>query len=611
MSASLRYQRSKELGISDEEIAESFAKKDPSFRDRYDRSLELGKSPEEIFSLAHEYYERKKETPYEQREITPKKKEMGAGGYVADVAKQGTQGFGIGLLGTYGDILDLFGLQAKDTLPGEKAKNSRDFDILQRMQEGKRPSTGELIELSDDDVAPRFSRLASSQDIESLGKDLNLVSEPNSAASRYARRIGKIGGGGASLGVGGVGSAIAAGAAGQTLEELGAPPWAQAAAEIIAGLKAAPKTNVPLTSKSKEVEEVIQKLRKAGYTEKDITLAKSALEERKLLKKYASLTPEAENSIQKGIKNSEELFNAQIKKGLPGYAEGGLSYLEKQASNVYGAMEELASSVPVKNATPVKKSIQDAIAYLEKFPLLDEQKKFIEFMKDGLSKVDKAETADFFTGFYRNLGKAGNWGDPKQKEHLLALVKNGIKQSFAESGPEAAKFGKYFEKTNEAWKHWLGTRDLMETIEKAQNVDGMNFKKLASILNDSKNHDLAKKVLGSEQLENIKSITEGAEAIGSLLKQLPKNDKTIQSLKILEGVRALLTGDYRTLSGIIGLSAARNLSTRLLTDPSKQNLMKKLIVAAKNNSPQQAAILAQKLVKEDDTQAKEEEALRR
>src|SRR5690606_9097952 len=198
-------------------------------------------------------------------------------------------------------------------------------------------------------------------------------SEPQTAAGRYGRRIGRLGGAGAAFGATGLAAPVVGGAAGQTLEEAGAPAWAQAASEIIAAIKFSPKTSVPVTSKSKEVEKVIKDLRQAGYAEKDITLAKNALEERKILKKYASLTHEAENSIIQGVKNSEELLKEQIKRGLPGYAEGGLPYLEKQASNVYQTMEELASTVPIRNKEPVKKSIENAISYLEKYPLLDEQ----------------------------------------------------------------------------------------------------------------------------------------------------------------------------------------------------------------------------------------------
>lgn len=579
------YQESKKDGYSDEEITNYLLESDPSFGEFLKQSQAEGYSGEEVIGYLNS---------------APKQKEESAiASYGKDILKQGAQGFGIGALGTYGDILDLFGLQPTEMLPGEKAVYDMEAQILDKMnQPGYQPSFSDIYALSgDDDIAPRFSRLPNSHDVEKFGKELGLISEPKTAAGRYAKRIGKFTGSTASFGgAGGFASPIAAGITGQTLEELGAPAWAQIAGEVIAGLKFAPKTPVAVSSKSKEVEEILQNLRKAGYSEQDITLAKSALEKRGFLKKYASLTPEAENTINQGVKNSEELFKQQIKKGLPGYAEGGLPYLEKQASGVYQAMEELAASVPIKNKEPVKKAIQSAIDYLEKYPLLDEQKKFIEFLKDGLSKTDKAETAEFFTGFYRNLGKAGNWGDPKQKEHLLGLVKEGIKQTFAESGPEAAKFGKYFEKTNEAWKHWLNARDLMQTIEKAATMEGTNFKKLASILNDPKNHDLAKKVLGPEQLENIKSITKGAEAIESLLKQIPKDEKSVQSIKLLHGVFSLIKGDFKPMAAIIGMEGAKRLATKMLIDPEKQHLMKKLINASKNNSLQQASMIAKELI---------------
>lgn len=587
-----KYQQAKQSGYSDQEIMEFISQKDALFGEKIEKAKEAGYSPEEVLSFFN----------------SPKKeKQLESGDYAKDFGKQTAQGVGIGALGTYGDIFDLLGLQAKEILPGEKSKYSREFDTLNKLDKGQIPSVGELSELSsDDEVTPRFSRLPSSQDVESLGKDVGLVSEPKTAAGRYGKRIGKLGGAGLSFGATSLAAPIIAGVAGQTLEEAGAPPWAQAAAEIIATLKLTPKSTTAISSKSKEVEQVLQDLRKAGYAEKDITLAKSALEEKKLLKKYSTLTPEAENSINQGIKKSEDLLKEQIKKGLPTYSEGGIPALEREASSIYQSMEELASSVPITNKEPVKKSVQGAIDYLEKYPLLDEQKKFIEFLKDGLEKLDKADTAEFFTGFYRNLGKAGNWGDPKQKEHLLGLVKQGIKDTFAQSGKEGADFARVFENTNEAWKKWLNARDLMQTIEKAQSVDGTSFKKLASILNDPKNYELSKKVLTPEVTQNIKAISEGAQAIESLLKQIPKNSKDIQSLKYLEGIRSVLTGDYRPLASLIGMEAAKRWATTMLIDPKKQNRMKRLIVAAKNNSPQQAGIVAQELVK-DFALAKEEQ----
>lgn len=599
MSYREKYQKARQAGYSDEEIIDYLSQKDPSFGEKMEKAKSFGYEPEEI--MAYFNAPQKQEETEEEPEQEP-----GVVESVADFGKQAVQGAGVGFLGTYGDILDFLGLQSKEISKPEQEKYSREFQILQKMERGEVPSYGEFMDLSGDEPVPRFSRLPSSQDVEELGQQLGLVSEPTTAAGRYGKRIGKLSGSSAAFG-GGAGLLKApaiAGAAGQTLEELGAPPWAQAAAEILATLKYSPKNPTPISSRSPEVEEVIQNLRKAGYSEKDITLAKNALEERKILKKYAYLTPEAENAINQGLKNSEELFKQQIKKGLPGYAEGGLPYLEKQASNVYKTMEDLAENVSITNKEPIKKAIQGAVDYLEKYPLLKEQKDFIEFMKDGLAKMDNAKTAEFFTGFYRNLGKAGHWGTPSQKEHILGLIQKGIKETFAKSGPEAARFGKIFESTNEAWKHWLKARDLMKILEKAQTVEGTNFKKVASILNEPENHKLAIKVLGPEQVNNMKAITKGAPAIESLLKQISKPDKHIQSLKVLEGFRSLLSGDYRPLAALVGLDVAKKMSTKILIEPKYQNMMKRVITAAINKSPQNAAILAQEMLT---NQAKEQE----
>lgn len=581
------YQEAKKDGYSDQEATEYLLQNEPQFEQFLQQSKDEGYSPEEVIEYLNSAPKQREKS---QTEI-----------YGKDILRQGAQGFGIGALGTYGDILDLLGLQSKEMLPGEKVKNKMEFEILEKMQKpGYKPSASDFMALSDDDdIAPRFSRLPSSQNVESFGKQLGLVSEPETAAGRYARRIGKIGGGGISLGSGSIAAPIAIGAAGQTAEELGLSPWIQALFEIVAGIKAAPKSRVPVTSKSKEVQETIKGLREAGYDEKAITLAKNALEDRKILKKFATLTPKAENAIQQGVKQSEELFKQQIKKGLPGYAEGGLPYLERQASGVYQAMEELASNVPIKNKEPFRKSIQESIDYLQKSALLPEEKQFIEFLKEGLEKIDKSDTADFMTSFYRKLGKSGKWTDAKTKEHLLSTIQKGIKQSFASSGSESAKFGNYFEKTNEAWKHWIKTRDLMEIIEKSSTVEGINFKKLSSILNNPENHELAKRVLGSEQLENIKIINQGAEAIESLLRKISKADQSSKMIKTLEAARAFFTGSWKTLGALMTYETARSVATKMLIDPKKQNIAKKLIIAAKNNAPQQAAILAQELVEDD------------
>ncbi len=214
-----------------------------------------------------------------------RKENLSSSDYAKDIGIQGSKGL-ISGIGSYGDILDLLGIQSKEILPGEEAKRGREFEVLEKLKNKEVPSVGELEELTDDDVLPRYSRLATSHDVSEFAHELG-TPRAKSAAGRYAERIGRLTG--TSLVTGGVGlkAPVAAGLAGQFLEENGYPPWAQAAAEILISLRMAPKSTKNITSKSPEVEETISNLRKAGYSEKDITLAKNSLEERKLLKKYA------------------------------------------------------------------------------------------------------------------------------------------------------------------------------------------------------------------------------------------------------------------------------------------------------------------------------------
>ena len=107
-----KYQKARQANYSDEEITQYLLEKDPAFEQKIQKAKEIGYSPEEILNFLNK----------------PKESELGD--YVEDFGKQTTQGFGIGALGTYGDILDLFGLQSKETLPGEKEKYNREFDEM-------------------------------------------------------------------------------------------------------------------------------------------------------------------------------------------------------------------------------------------------------------------------------------------------------------------------------------------------------------------------------------------------------------------------------------------------------------------------------------------------
>jgi hypothetical protein len=108
------------------------------------------------------------------------------------------------------------------------------------------------------------------------------------------------------------------------------------------------------------------------------------------------------------------------------------------------------------------------------------------------------------------------------------------------------------------------------------------------------------KVLGPEQLQNIKTINKGADAIESLLKQIKPAGETSKAIRALEAARAFFTGSWKTFTFLMGVEAAKVYSRRMLFNPKAQNTAKKLIDAAKNNAPERAAILAQELIEESE-----------
>jgi len=582
------YQNALSSGYNDEQIIESLSKKDPAFKDKYKRALELGYKPEEVFNRAHAKYQQPKE------QEAPK--EMGVGDYAEDVAKQYAQGVGVGGLGTYGDILDLLGMQPKEMLPGEKQKYEREFDILEKSRK-EGPTAGELYELSEgDEIAPRYSRLPSSSEVRKIGEKTGLVTEPKSPAGRYGRRIGQISGS-AVAGGGGLKASIAAGAAGQTMEELGAPPWAQAAAEMIAFIKTSPSKARAITSDTPEVQNLITNLRKSGFSEQDITLAKNSLEKRGILKRWAGMTKDAEKAVEESISNSEKLFKSEIGKGLPGYSKGGLPYLEKEANKLYQTMESVAQSIPIKNSAPIRDSLNKSIEYLEKHALDADQRKVVDYLKDALTKVYNANTADFFTDLYRGMNRQGKWLNPGQKEHILRETKDAIMKTFESGSPEVKKFGQFFEKTNESWKKWVDVQDAMELLHKGQKADHFDWKIISKQMQDPENLALFERALGQESAKNIKFITEGADAINNLSKQLTnsKNRSILEGYKTIEALKSVLTGDFKSIAALIGHKFTKDMAAKMLVDPKKQNLIKKIIQSAKDGKSDQAALWARNL----------------
>lgn len=147
---------------------------------------------------------------------------------VKEFAKQSAIGGAQGALGTYGDLTSLVGLGSDTLLPGQEALY---------MAESEATSPWQLAALADDDLAPRYHRLPKGSDIERLFQDAGVSTEPEGAAGRYGRRIGRAGGGGVALGapasVGGIRGILGAATLGQSVEEMFGPT-AGTIAEVLA-----------------------------------------------------------------------------------------------------------------------------------------------------------------------------------------------------------------------------------------------------------------------------------------------------------------------------------------------------------------------------------------
>ena len=191
------------------------------------------------------------------------------------------------------------------------------------MREEANATPEELIALGgEDDVLPNFSRIAAGKDVKEFAEELGVRKEAKTALGRGAERTGKFVGSGTVFGAPAAVPSLLAGATGQIAEELNAPPWAQAAIELLTFIKASPRSATPLTSKTPVVQQQIERLRKLGFDEKDLTLAKNALEEHGWLTKASKLTGSVERKIADTTKKIESTIGNVIEESIPGLKKG-------------------------------------------------------------------------------------------------------------------------------------------------------------------------------------------------------------------------------------------------------------------------------------------------
>ena len=520
-----------------------------------------------------------------------------------DVAQQSAVGGTSGLLGSYGNIADLIGVNPEQGYinPGEKTQYGLESDILNKMkQPGYKPSVSDIYALSDEDITPRFSRLPTSKDISQTIEELGGPGESTTPEGSVARRASEIYGGGLSLGVGGVVPALAAGGAGEATKALGGGPLAQAAAEIVTMLATQGRSaSSALTSNNPAVKAEIDALRKLGYADKDITLAINAQKAGSNRVKGAKATSASEKAFEETLGKSEGLFNEVLESSFPGY-EKGTEHLHQVASDAYGQVARDSKNVVIHNPTRFKNTIHNVTTRLKntlgKNP---EAEPFIKRLEEAYDVVAHGNhTGDSYINFYKELNKIGKWMNPKEKEILITHVKNGIKSSFRNSGAEGKVLADKFEQVNKGIQKAYQAEEVSDLISKSSTAEGIDWKKMLKSFDKQKTWDILETGLGKEQAKNLHKISKVGKDVGDFSKALgskasgkvlDKSSTAIRNLSILWSIWSH-NPKYATLGiaakvGATGANAAyRRLQTRLLTDPKFQNIALRAMEAAKSGS---------------------------
>jgi len=510
---------------------------------------------------------------------------------LSEVPEQSLKGVTKGFLGAYGDILDLAGLQKQGVAQGQEGIN--------RFEQGA--SDIQLAAMSDaDEPVPRYTSLPTSEQVGQGIQSLGGPGEAKTPAGRFSSRISEFAGGGAALGAPQAKLAAKAGTIGQSLEELGAPKWVQAAGEIATFLKGS-RAKTPIKSSSKEANAEINRLKKMGYSDQDLTLAKNTLEERGWLKKTSKLTPEAENRFKSAMKNSQNHVDDILEASFPGIKDEGVSGIRRASEELFGSLDDLAKNVIIEKPESFIKNADKAIERLSgTLANTPQEKEVISILESAKQSAIEGRPADVYTRFYRGLNQIGKWGNPKEREHVFTLVKDAIKQTFRDQGPEGQKLASALEDANKSWIKYLNAEDMTEILAKVTTEDGINFSKLSRSLDNPNNYQMVSKALGKESASNMKKIAETASSIKGLEKIMVGGEvkKALGSSKLAALAYSAATGDISPIKAYIGVLAAGRLSTKLLTDPKYQNLRMKMLNAVKDQNWGVIRSITQSLEKE-------------
>lgn len=502
----------------------------------------------------------------------------------------------IGAGGTWGNLAELAGVS--QTQPYEdEAKNYQDVDTLEKMnQPGYKPSIYDVASLTDDSDGPSFKTLPTTKGLGDLNKLVGGPGEPETPAGKVGQRVGKLYGGGVAFGQANPIPAIAGGIAGQGAEEAGFSELAQAGIEIAAILATGNVGGAarPVSSSKEAVQNRINALRQAGYTDEQITLAINAGSKGKKGGVQASKGSATERAFEDFAEHSDQLVSDILTAEIPGI-ERGIGNVHQLASDAYGQVAQQAAGVTITNPQPFHTAARRVVDQLQNtLGNNPEAAPFIRRISEAAMDIAQNPTADRVMNFYKELNGMGNWLGRNQKDRLITQVKDGIKDTFRAEGKAGRQLADDFERVNEGVQRAYRAEEVHNLIQKTAGQEGIDYKKLNKVFDNPENVHLFEQVLGPRQARNMNLIARTG-------KEIKDFDKAWKAVNPLSAKMALDIGtggtaayflykqDWEGLAGVLaartGTAAVRKLAEKSLTDPKLQNLFIKGLHAIKNQSP--------------------------
>jgi hypothetical protein len=512
---------------------------------------------------------------------------------LGDVAKQGVKETLIGAGGAYGDLLELAGLGGKKQ---QEDRSSKDFETLERMNApGYQPSFADIDSLSEDNIAPQSFQLPTSEDLRGVNESIGGPGEPETPQGKYAQRAGKLYGAGLAFGQANPIPAIAAGSAGQGVEDLGGGPLLQTAAEIATLLATQGKGGSVLSSSKKAAQDKINQLRALGYADEDITLAINAAHKTGKRAKIASKGQKTEEAFENFSNKSDKIVSDIIAGEVPGI-ERGTKYVHEMASDAYGQVAKEGANLTITNSKPFldasKRVVDQLNNTLGKNP---EAQAFIKRISEAAIDATQYPSADKMMNFYKELNSMGNWMGRSHKDRLISQLKDGIKETFRQEGKAGKELADKFEKVNKGIQKAYKAEDMSDLLQKVTTQDGIDYKKMNKLFDKKENVELFKEVLGPTQAKNIELIAK----TGKEIKDFDKAWKGANAFKAgtladvgrgTIGAYYLYKGDWEGLANVAATkvvgAGVRKLAEKSLRDPKFQNLLIKGLHAIKSSSPQ-------------------------